>query len=136
MKRTALVRRTPLRSVAPLKAKRPGRSKAEVSGRALVRARSGGRCERNCLAAATEYHHRKFRSQGGDWSPANALHLCSAHHQWITEHPAASYANGWSCRSTVDPAAMPVLRRGVWVWLTASGEAIPLEFKEIEEWAS
>lgn len=72
--------------------------------RAEVEERSGGRCEMPTLAVrcpmrATHMHHRKMRSQGGDHSAANLLHLCGFHHDYIHAHPAESYANGWLVRS-------------------------------------
>lgn len=133
-RKTELRRTGRLKSSGPVKAKRPTRTKAEALARLVVRSRSGGRCELDCAEQATEWHHRRFRSQGGAWSADNGLQLCSQHHQWITEHPAASYAVGWAVRSTVDPAAMPVLRRGVWVWLTEGGGVIELDLMELAEW--
>jgi hypothetical protein len=33
----------------------------------------------------------------------------------------------------MDPASMPILRRGEWVWLTDSGEVLPCG-EEIADW--
>ncbi len=134
-RKTELRRTGWLKSSGPVKARRrASRTTVEALARAVVRSRSGGRCEMDCAEPATDWHHRRFRSQGGAWSAENGLHLCSRHHQWITEHPAKSYTLGWSVRSTVDPAAMPVLRRGVWVWLTEGGGVIELDLMEIATW--
>lgn len=87
--------------------------------------RSGGVCERCGVAPATNWHHRKNRSQGGDDTLPNALHLCGSGttgcHGYVTEHPADSYDKGWSVRRAFDPADVPVYRMGEWVLLTASG---------------
>lgn len=117
--------------------RRPGRPAKFVgvtSARDLVGKRSGGTCERCGSAPAAEWHHRKYRSQGGKWHVTNGLHLCSPCHRHVTENPAESYAHGWSVRSTVDPARVPVKRRGIYVWLSPSGDFEPLDFQELAEW--
>lgn len=95
--------------------------KSQSQGRTLVAARSGGLCEICALAPAREWHHRKNRSQGGTWAASNGMHLCSADHAWITEHPEQAAANGWTVKSYEDPSAEPVLRRGKWMLLDDSG---------------
>jgi len=88
----------------------------ERRARAIVAERSGGTCEvripRVCLGRATNFQHRKNRSQGGEYSAANGLHVCGSGttgcHGYIHAHPAESYAEGWSVRSGQDPGREPV----------------------------
>jgi len=94
----------------------------ETDGRRLVVERSGGMCELVCRSAAREWHHRKNRSQGGDWSASNGLHLCSEHHRYITENPDEACDKGWSVRSYADPRNTPVQEsRYGWVLLSDDG---------------
>jgi hypothetical protein len=72
-----------------------------------VEARSGGTCELpDCTQAASQFHHRKMRSQGGSHSATNLLHTCQIHHLWIHENPAKSYERGWLVRSWDTPKAL------------------------------
>jgi hypothetical protein len=67
-------------------------------------------------------HHRRNRSQGGQWNPANILHLCVACHTTITEHPALAVRNGWSIQGTTSvPSEAPVRYRGDVVRLSDDG---------------
>lgn len=96
MKRAPLTRRTPLRAK-----RRPG---VPVSVRAVVAARSAGRCElprvtHDCTGVAVHLHHRLMRSQGGPDTAGNLLHVCHAGHHAIHANPARSYAEGWLIRS-------------------------------------
>lgn len=90
--------------------------------RVAVQERSNGVCERCDLARATEMHHRKNRSQSGQWHPANILHLCSLCHVEITAEPEMSRHYGWALAQHRTPADIPVLRRGVWVLLADNGD--------------
>lgn len=83
-------------------------SKAETEARRLVRQRSGGVCERCGAARATDWHHRKNRSQGGGWSAANGLHLCRSCHLMITDTRTAFYNHGWLVKSWDDETTIPV----------------------------
>lgn len=83
----------------------------EPDTRQAVAGRSGRICESCAAARGTEMHHRKSRGVGGDWSPANIVHLCHECHHWVTNHPEEAYACGLSVRSTDDPEKIPVLRR-------------------------
>lgn len=89
----------------------------EQTARRIVRQRSGGDCEVRisgvCKGRAREFHHRKNRSQGGQWTPSNALDLCSSCHMYITTHPAAAREKGWAVPSHADPACTAV---EVWMW--------------------
>ena len=100
---------------------------SQSQGRTLVAARSGGLCEICALAPAREWHHRKNRSQGGTWAASNGMHLCTADHAWITEHPEQAAANGWTVKSFHDPAATTLLRRGKWVQLHDDGSVTVVE---------
>jgi hypothetical protein len=93
--------------------------------RAALKSRSDGICEICGVAAATNFHHRKNRSQLGGNNIANALHLCGSGttgcHGMVTEHPRDAYTYGWSVRSGFNPADVKVLRRGTWVLLDDEG---------------
>lgn len=125
-----------------VKLRRPGRPKthsgmAENAARITVRRRSGGCCEVCGVAAATNFQHRKARSQGGEWSAVNGLDVCGAGnyagcHGRIHQNPEEAYANGWSVRSTDDPAAIPFTH---WQWgparLDESGAYLPVPAPEV-----
>lgn len=61
-----------------------------------------------CYGRASETHHRKLRSQGGDNDQANLLRCCSHCHLEIHRLPGLSYEHGWLVKSWQDPAAVPV----------------------------
>ena len=66
----------------------------------LLKSRSGGRCEvsqgeSRCWFPADHRHHVRMRSQGGDHSLENLLHVCQEHHEYIHMFPAWSYAHGY-----------------------------------------
>jgi hypothetical protein len=99
--------------------------------RRIVRERSGGICEVCAVAYATNFHHRKNRSQGGLWCPSNGLDLCGSGstgcHGFITSHPKLSYEYGYSVRSGRDPARSPVrLARRGWTLLDSTGSYLPI----------
>lgn len=104
---------------APRRTRPQGEAAAERHARAVVADRSSGVCEVQrlgcCLFRASNCHHRKNRSQGGEWSASNLLHVCgsgvSGCHGWITGHPAAASEDGWTVRRGEDPAAVPVAYR-------------------------
>lgn len=93
--------------------------------RGSLREREDRWCARCGLVRATNAHHRKNRSQGGQDVLSNLLLLCGSGttgcHGYITEHPAEAYENGWSVRSHQDPADQEVLYRGTWVLLDDLG---------------
>jgi hypothetical protein len=105
-----------------------GDRKLIATQRQLVYERSGGQCER-CGFALTpvwECHHRKLRSQGGDWSLANLLALHPSCHSGdatsIHGRPKAAYALGHLVRAGLDTSEMPVQLWGNrWVLLGPSG---------------
>lgn len=107
--------------------KRNGKHAGERKARTLVYARSGGWCEialPGCTRTATEWCHRKNRSQGGRWLASHGMHGCHSCHAATTNtdgHRDTYEANGWVLRRHQDPATTPVLRAGQWVLLDNSG---------------
>ena len=82
----------------------------------LLVVRSGGRCEFvaecyddircedstvhyyvdiRCDRPAVHRHHIRMRSQGGDHSLENLLHVCNHHHRFIHLAPKWSYEHGY-----------------------------------------
>jgi hypothetical protein len=115
-----------------LVARKPKRSSEERRARALVWERASARCERCGRAPATNWHHRRKRSAGGLWTPENGMALCGTGttgcHGEVTVNPRISYQQGWSVRSTQDPALAPVWIAGQgFVYLTAAGTYRPVE---------
>lgn len=55
-----------------------------------------------------EMHHRKYRSQGGEWSPSNIIGLCWQCHKKATVTPSWAYALGLSVVASGDAADTPV----------------------------
>lgn len=130
--------------LAPPKARVRQRSRPKIDRgsegrtRDLVRARSGGWCERCGERRAETMHHRRFRSQGGPWTPSNILHLCGDGtrlcHGELTAPGFAQRgkyeAAGWIVSSHQDWREVPVLRRGELVvlddlggWSVVEGDA-------------
>jgi hypothetical protein len=139
-------RHTSLRQRRPAK---PGVRAAEQCARILVYARACqtfgyALCEVCGRHPPTNYQHRKNRAHCTAtelWAPSNGLAVCghgnvSGDHGLIHQNPAKAYANGWSVRSSMDPAACPVWRRGELVWLFDDGSFVPLDLTEITEWVS
>ncbi|WP_051898626.1 HNH endonuclease [Sciscionella sediminilitoris] len=99
----------------------------ETRARQIVKDRAGLWCERCGYVQAAEWHHRKNRSQGGHWAPANGMWLCSPCHRYVTEHPDEAVRFGWACRSWMNPAAVPVLTAWHgWVLLDDLGHYVPV----------
>lgn len=102
-------------------------------GRKLVYARSGGRCEiqlaDTCAGRASEWHHRLNKGQGGRWDASNGLHLCAACHDYVTNRGRAeAKVKGWAVPpGRTPPIEVPVLRRGVLVYLNDKGGLDPAE---------
>ena len=95
-----------------------------AKNRAKVTERSGGICEGCGLRPATEVHHRQYLSRGGKHDVGNLIHLCgmgngSGCHG--IAHSSEGHELGWSVNSWSNPLHVPVLRRGVLVWLTNDG---------------
>ena len=108
MKRTPLkrggplVRRTPLRSVSPKRAKvqrqRRTMVREELTRRELCEAgatiRFGGH-RSLCAGLAVDLHEPLTRARGGSiLDPANTVAVCRSCHDWIHAHPAAAASIG------------------------------------------
>lgn len=107
------------------------RTPEEHRGRHLVSIRSGGLCETCLTARATDWSHRKRRTQGGTWSPANGLHVCPPCHRVIDSSTPAPHARGWHLRRHEDPLTTPVyLARHGWVLLADDGSTQPCSPRE------
>ena len=126
MKRTELVRKTPLRAKAKLttRVKETGPSKLVV---ALVFDRDGGCCIRCGLAVRPEdrgerwsVQHRRARGAGGDLRPetnlpANLVVLCGSAtsaggcHEWAENNRTEARLAGLSMRWKQDPQEVPLL---------------------------
>lgn len=111
---------------------------SERATRRIVSERSQATCELCGNWPGQSVHHRKNRSQGGNWSPANGMHLCgdgtTGCHGFITAHPTTSYQNGWLVRHAFTPAVIPVLYRGLWVLLDDDGNATEVEGPHDDHW--
>jgi HNH endonuclease len=86
---------------------------SEEAGRRAVSQRSGaidsrGRCEGCGSAAPLDFAHRIRRSQGGPWSPSNALALCRRCHEFAHDRPLLAQALGWEVLPHVDLSRRPV----------------------------
>jgi hypothetical protein len=81
---------------------------SEQRAREVVYERSGHVCEVCGHRRATEWHHRRNRSQGGPWEPSNGLHICNPCHRHITANPAEAFEEGWTVRSWEDWKTKPV----------------------------
>ncbi len=95
-----------IRSVSNSPHAKAKRNKLKVA-QAEVRERSGGRCERiifiinsrerdiyRCSGDAIDYHHMLARSQGGDHSKENLLHLCRQCHSFCKDFPIKATCEG------------------------------------------
>jgi len=116
--------------------RRPVQTPEERRARRLVRARAAdGRCEGCRQWLASDYAHRIARSQGGIWSPSNALALCSdlttppgvqGCHSWTHANPEKARDLGWMLRRSDDPLTAPACLYGIgWVLLHPDGSMSP-----------
>jgi hypothetical protein len=124
---------------APKSTRVPARKPAKADkgsqklGRDFVYGRSGGWCEIAipdlCAGLGREWHHRLNRSQGGRWDASNGLHTCTPCHDYVTNRAREeAKASGWAVAPGVTPPIeVPVLRRGVWVYLDDEGGFEPVE---------
>jgi hypothetical protein len=73
-------------------------------------------------------HHRKKRSQGGEWSLSNCVMLCGHGtsmdrcHSWCEDHPNEAELEGWHVRPWQDPEDTPVMISGSFAYLLKDGE--------------
>lgn len=106
-----------------------------------IRFRSGGICEGCGRERATNKHHRKYRSRGGQSTVENGLDLCgSGNHtgcHGIAHSGLEGERRGWAIRSGHDPAKVParvVLGAvKVWVLLTVDGKRRPISDEHAAE---
>lgn len=125
-----------MKRATPLRTKKLKASPEEQLAREVTRSRSGGLCEICGDARATNFHHRKNRSQGGQWCPSNSLDLCGSGttgcHGLVGANPKRSYEQGWLVRRGHDPAKTPVWLAGRgFAWLTDDGSIEEID-EEIE----
>lgn len=101
--------------------------------RRIVKERAHDRCERCGVHASVRgltTHHRKKRSQGGPWLPSNCVQLCGhgttpkGCHCWVEHNPNDAEWEGFHVRPWNDPAATPVLYRGVLSALSDDGMVV------------
>ena len=74
-------------------------------------------------------HHRLPRGRGGDNRLSNLLLLCDfggCHDVIVESRRANATLNGWLVRTGFDPAVVPLIHRGAWVWLGDDGSVTPL----------
>lgn len=97
MKRSSLVRRTPLRPMS----KKRRRAEVELAkSKQVVHRRAGGLCEARgfwldeCGWYGTTAHHVLPRSAGGGHEPTNLLWICRQHHHFIHTNPERAYELG------------------------------------------
>lgn len=96
-------------------------SAAEIDAREVVTYRDEGvcvRCRRVAPIFGANWDHRKNRSQGGLWEPANGQLLCGSGttgcHGWKTTHPEDARREGYAVPGWADPAEYPGRR---WAWV-------------------
>ncbi len=98
MRRTSLVRRTPLR------VRSTKRAAVMPARRALVASllAEWPWCQRCGAERSTDVHEPLTRAQGGNiLDPANTVAICRSCHSAIHASPAQSYAEGWLIRRGV-----------------------------------
>lgn len=105
----------------------------EKQCREIVRQRSGGVCEVCGRARATNFQHRKNRSQCAKderWLPSNALDVCGSGttgcHGTIHRLPSLAYTSGHSVKSGETPSEVPVVLWHGLVLLHDDGGFAPL----------
>jgi hypothetical protein len=84
------------------------------SQKKIMRARSESVCEGCGLLPAAEFHHRQYRSRGGQSIASNGLHLCGwGNHTGChgIAHTGKGEELGWSVRSGHNPALVPVFHK-------------------------
>ncbi len=145
LRRTRLRTYTALRRLTPLRARRtdpkPVRTSRSVptSLRTALARRSGGICEPQipgfCWYWASEISHRQNTKMGGRHGAArldndrlsNVVHACGGCHRWTHANPTEAEVLGLQVHEGLDPAQVPVLRRGAPVYLCDAGGTYPYE---------
>ena len=96
--------------------------------RELIKARSGGRCER-CGGRGAEYSHRRTRTvrDAHTACPCNALWSCRTCHAWLHKNPSAALEEGvMLSRYTEAPYAVAVVTIAGLVVLDCEGGWTPV----------
>lgn len=99
----ALVRRTPLRRRARLRARTPLRPfnpatrRRDTAWRAAVLDRDGGTCRRCGSTSGVEAHHVYPRDTHPQhrWNPDVGAALCAPCHRWVHRHQGDAHTAGW-----------------------------------------
>lgn len=119
MKRAGWIKRRTRMSTVP----KPGsRSIVPPDVVEAVRLRDGGKCRRCGVWLANVpsggQHHRLTRARGGKHTTANLVTLCLACHREVhTGDTVQAAQDGWLLPSGTDPAWVPILAPGGWMWL-------------------
>lgn len=116
MKRSPIVRKTPLKAHTGLKRGTPLKQGGSLGRKTPIAARSKKQqavyrirrrlvaelleqrpvCERCRQARSTDVHEPRMRSRGADITdPEQCVCLCRSCHRWVHDHPAAATAEGW-----------------------------------------
>lgn len=93
----------------------------EKRARAIIDERSQEVCEICGQARATDWSHRKARSQGGLWCPTNGLDACRRCHSFAHDNPNWAKARGIFVEPHADPATVPARTRHGLVLLHEDG---------------
>lgn len=98
----------------------------EATTRVVVKERSMGRCEK-CGNPGAQMHHRKNRSQRGQWNPANIVYLCVKCHDWVGQYPVDAHTVGLHVLPTEDPEEVPITTGNVPFLLDIDGGFTPCD---------
>lgn len=99
----------------------------------------------SCVVCGETYqlqvHHRRPRGAGGTSRPdtnrpANLVLLCLQHHAWVESQRDTARHSGYLVPQHANPADVPIVCHGRWVWLTDDGRALPLGADELAQIAS
>ena len=122
-------------------------SAAEIDAREVVGYRDEGVCV-NCRRVdpvfGVNWDHRKNRSQGGTWEPANGQLLCGSGttgcHGYFTSHPQEAFATGYAVPGWAEPTEYPARRwvyggyvlKQVWVLYDNAGQWTQIDDDEAQ----
>jgi hypothetical protein len=126
VKRSAPLRRTPLKRSGRVKAKRNPDNEIPTESRFLVRARDCDICVK-CLTALDgggHWHHRRTRSvhDAHRHCPCVGVLLCSPCHSEVHADQKVSRENGWIVsRYETEPSSVPFKTGEIWVFPMCSG---------------
>lgn len=105
--------------------------------REAVMARSGGMCEHCGKKRATQIHHRRYRSRGGDHRLSNLLAVCgSGNHSGChgVAHTLAGFSLGLAIPAGggeyMVPENTPFWSQGKWLLIDNSGDKREYNAKE------